>query len=232
MGCIPRTLLPLLMMILATACCGSGGGEEAAAAEASAVEPIEVEGLDEQVLADALAAHRCAVEQGDIKGKHAGTLTVIDYSLASTERRLWVLDLDGGEVLFHERVAHGKNTGGNRAKHFSNEEGSLQSSLGVFRTNRTYDGKHGYSLRLDGLEDGINDHARKRAIVMHGASYNSDEFIAQHGRIGRSWGCPALDEAVAADVIDAIEGGTVIVAHYPDDDWRSGSAYLNCGGEE
>ena len=223
-----RCLLVLSTLMIVTACCGAGEGEELPA-DTLQVEGLEVEGLADPVLADALAAHACALKKGDISGKDATTLTVIDYSLASTQRRLWVLDLDQGSVLFHERVAHGKNTGGNWAKHFSNKEGSLQSSLGVYRTGRTYKGKHGYSLRLDGLEDGINDNARERAIVMHGASYNSQKFIDQYGRIGRSWGCPALDEAIADDVIDAIAGGTLIVAHYPDEGWKTDSAYLNCG---
>jgi len=225
-----RCLLVLSALMIVTACCGAGEGEEppATTAEDSPTVTLEDEGLADQVLDDALAAHACAVKKGDVRQKDATTLTIIDYSLPSTERRLWVLDLDDGSVQFNELVAHGKNTGANRAKHFSNEEGSLKSSLGVYRTARTYKGKHGYSLRLDGLENGINDNARDRAIVMHGASYVSEAFIAQHGRIGRSWGCPALDEAVAAEVIDAIKGGTLIVAHHDDEDWRSGSAYLNC----
>jgi len=185
--------------------------------------------LDEAVLQLALTALDHARDAGDVSARRDHLLTVIDYSLPSTERRLWVLDLEAGEVLFHELVAHGQNTGGNRARHFSNDSGSHQSSLGVFRTDRTYRGKHGRSLKLDGLEPGFNDAARDRAIVMHAADYVTDDFAAANGRLGRSWGCPALDPAVAQDLIDAISGGTLLVAYYPDDAWLEGSAYL--GGD-
>src|SRR4029079_10009056 len=120
------------------------------------------------------------------------TLTLIDYSKPSTEPRLWVFDLASGEILFTELVAHGKNTGENLAQHFSDDMNSRQSSIGLFRTADTYTGNNGYSLRLDGLEPGFNAHARERAIVMHGAPYVNESMAASQGRIGRSWGCPAL----------------------------------------
>jgi hypothetical protein len=154
-------------------------------------------------------------------------LTVIDYSLPSTERRLWVLDLDSGEVLFHELVAHGRNSGENFAVAFSNLDGSKQSSLGLYRTGDTYEGKHGYSLRLSGLEPGVNDRARERAIVMHAADYATPEFAEEHGRLGRSWGCPALDPRVHHRVIDTIKGGTALFAYYPDDAWLGESKFLD-----
>ena len=158
-------------------------------------------------------------------------LTVIDYSLPSTERRLWVLDLASGETLFHELVAHGSGSGDNFAVLFSNVEGSKQSSLGLFRTGETYEGRHGYSLRLAGLEPGVNDRAEERAIVMHGADYVTDEFAERNGRLGRSWGCPALDPDIHHRVIDTIKDGTALFAYYPDDVWLSGSAFLDghCG---
>jgi hypothetical protein len=159
-------------------------------------------------------------------------LTVIDYSLPSTQRRLWVLDVASGEVLFHELVAHGRGSGENFAVLFSNLDGSKQSSLGLFRAGETYEGKHGYSLRLAGLEPGVNDRAEARAIVMHGADYVTPEFAERNGRLGRSWGCPALEPSVHRRVIDTIKGGTALFAYYPDDAWLSTSMFLDhhqCG---
>lgn len=155
-------------------------------------------------------------------------LTVIDYSLPSTERRLWVVDLATGDVLFHELVAHGRNSGENMASAFSNRLGSKQSSLGLFRTEGTYVGGHGYSLRLSGLERGVNDAARQRDIVIHGAPYVSAEFVARIGRLGRSWGCPALDPRVHERVIDQIKNGTALFVYYPDADWLARSEFLHC----
>lgn len=139
-----------------------------------------------------------------------------------------MLDLARGEVRFHERVAHGRESGLARATRFSNEVGSRQSSLGLFRTGETYRGRHGYSLRLTGLEPGTNDRAFERAIVVHGADYATGEFVRRHGRLGRSWGCPALDPSVSRDVIDTIRGGTALFAWYPDADWSERSPYLHC----
>jgi hypothetical protein len=174
----------------------------------------------------ALQAIECASARGLFEDD--STLTLIDYSRPSTEPRLWVLDARTGAVRFRELVAHGRATGENLARHFSNREGSRQSSLGLFRTAETYHGRHGYSLRLDGLEPGVNDRARERAIVMHGADYATPAFSARHGRLGRSWGCPALDPAVHREVIDTIRGGTALFAYYPDEAWLAESAYLHC----
>ena len=153
-------------------------------------------------------------------------LTVIDYSLPSVNRRLWVLDLQADTVLFHERVAHGKGSGEYEAERFSNEHGSLTSSLGLFETAGTYEGKHGYSLRLRGLEEGFNDNAVQRNIVLHGAWYVTESFANDHGRVGRSWGCPALDPEVNRALIDAIKGGSLVFAYYPDQAWLEGSTFL------
>jgi hypothetical protein len=182
------------------------------------------QGLSKEVFSKALSAHRTAWERGNSRET---TLSVIDFSLASTERRLWVIDLAAQRVLFREYVAHGQNTGGNYAEHFSNRDESHQSSLGLMKTGATYSGKHGYSLRLEGLEDGFNDNAFDRAIVMHGASYATESFIGQAGRLGRSWGCPALDPAVSADVIDTIKGGTLLFVYFPESTWLEASEYLN-----
>jgi len=169
-------------------------------------------GLRVQVLEPALAAHRRAVER---RFTTSPLLTVIDYSLPSRVRRLWVLDLRAERVLAREYVAHGRNSGEDLARHFSNRAGSLQSSLGLFLTGRVYQGKHGPSLRLLGLDPRLNGRAAARAIVIHGANYVSARTIAALGRLGRSQGCPALDRAVAGRIIELIRDGTALYAYHP-----------------
>jgi hypothetical protein len=181
--------------------------------------------LDGTVLRLALNAAVCAREVGAVANERL--LTVIDYSKASTEPRLWVLDLDRTRVLFEELVAHGQGSGDNFATRFSNAEGSHQTSLGLFRTADTYVGTNGYSLRLDGLEPGVNDRARDRAIVMHGAPYVSQASLKALGRLGRSHGCPALRPGMARTVIDTIKQGSLVFAYYPDRQWLNGSRFLN-----
>jgi hypothetical protein len=142
-------------------------------------------------------------------------LMVIDYSRRSTEPRLWVFDLNHAGVLFHELVAHGRNSGDDRAVRFSNEPGSLMSSLGLFLTADTYMGKHGLSLRLQGLEKGVNDNSLDRAIVIHAADYVSESVAQRSGRIGRSWGCPAVRPAISKKLIETVQGGVLLLAYYP-----------------
>jgi hypothetical protein len=187
----------------------------------------KADGVSNDALSLALGAVRCAVSSGDIDLPK--TLTLIDYSKPSVEPRLFVYDLATGKLLFKELVAHGKNTGDNFATRFSDEMNSRQSSIGLFVAADTYIGNNGYSLRLDGLEPGFNKHARERAIVMHGAPYVSTQFASAQGRIGRSWGCPALREAIAHQVIDTVKGGGVIFSYYPDQAWLKSSRFLNCG---
>ncbi len=143
-------------------------------------------------------------------------LTIIDFTKASNEKRLFVLDLDQGKVLFNTYVAHGKASGEMFATSFSNKLSSLKSSLGFFETTQTYFGKHGYSLKLAGLEKGINDQVSKRAIVVHGADYVSDLFIRMKGMIGRSWGCPAIPSSITKPIIDKIRNGTCLYIHAED----------------
>jgi len=166
-------------------------------------------GLDNAVLHQALAAREKAVREGETTST---LLTVIDYGLPSRMRRLWVFDLATDSVLAHELVAHGKNSGGDIATSFSNRSGSNQSSLGTFVTGATYHGKHGLSLRLHGLDAGVNDAAFDRAIVIHGAAYVRESIVPQLGRLGRSQGCPALAEQVAPRLIELIRDGTVVYA--------------------
>ena len=137
-------------------------------------------------------------------------ITTIDFSRPSTEERIFIVDVENRKLLFQTFVAHGKNSGVNIATQFSNRSGTLKSSLGFFITAETYYGKHGYSLRLDGMEKGINDNARKRAIVVHGAKYVSDEFIKKYKRLGRSWGCPAVSDDLSKEIIDMIKGGSCL----------------------
>lgn len=143
------------------------------------------------------------------------TLTVIDFSLPSTAKRMWIIDFNSNEILFQTWVAHGKNTGENWAESFSNVSESYQSSLGFYITRERYEGKHGLSLQLEGIEPGINDLAAKRAIVLHGADYVSEAFIEQYGRLGRSFGCPAVSYETHTQIIEWIENKHVMFIYHP-----------------
>lgn len=183
------------------------------------------------VLKLAASAMRCALQRPEL-GVAPARLGVIDYSRPSTEPRLWVFDLERRRLLFEEWVAHGRNSGNDRTERFSNREGSYMSSIGAFTARETYMGGNGYSLRLDGLEPGFNDHARERAIVIHGAPYVNPVAARLQGRLGRSLGCPAVRQTVARPLIDALSGGTMVFAYYPDKAWLKQSQLLagNCGG--
>jgi hypothetical protein len=200
-------------------------------AAASAPQPLfdgltrAAPGLDRQVLEHALAAMQCALKHG---AEPAQRLAVIDYAQPSTARRLWIFDLQQQRLLLNDLVAHGRMSGENLATRFSNTQDSHQSSLGLFRAAESYSGKHGYSLRMDGLEPGVNDRARERAIVIHAASYVDPRLAKTQGRIGRSLGCPAVRPQVARTVVDQLKGGQFIFAWYPDQGWLQSSAYLNC----
>jgi hypothetical protein len=143
-------------------------------------------------------------------------LTVIDYSLPSTQKRLWIIDLTQQKILLHTVVAHGRNSGALLAEKFSNRPESYQSSLGFFQTGEAYQGKHGYSLRLDGLEAGINDQARARAIVIHGADYAKETVAATAGRLGRSLGCPAVPPDLSTPLIKLIKEGSLLFIYGKD----------------
>ena len=148
-------------------------------------------------------------------------VTLIDFSLPSTEKRLWIIDLKQQEILLNTVVSHGRNSGMLMAEKFSNRPESYQSSLGFYKTAETYHGKHGYSLRLDGLEKGFNDQARNRAIVLHGADYAREEVAKMSGRLGRSLGCPAVPTELSKVVIDLIKNGSLLFIFGQD------SNYLN-----
>lgn len=153
-------------------------------------------------------------------------LTVIDFTLPSTEKRLWVIDVDKQEIVLNTVVAHGRNSGELMAERFSNTPESYQSSVGFYKTAETYQGKHGYSLRLDGLEKGFNDKARDRAIVIHGADYAREEFAKITGRLGRSLGCPALPTELSAKVIDLIKNGSLLFIFGKDQNYLTKSPLL------
>lgn len=180
--------------------------------------------LDPEALKLGLQAYTKARQQGFDQKQ---LLTIVDYSKPSTERRLYVFDLKRNDVLFHEYVAHGKNSGDNIPTSFSNSPSSLKSSLGVFLTRQTYVGKHGYSLRVNGLERGINDMAEKRAIVVHAANYVSAEIANRDGRLGKTWGCFGVSRHVAGSLINTIKGGTVLFAYYPDRNYIRHSWFLS-----
>jgi hypothetical protein len=200
---------------------------------AFAVEPQSIlrqtNNLRPKVLELALEAYEQAAEGGHIRRE---VLTIIDYELPSYQQRLWSIDMKVGRVLYQEWVAHGmgkpRGSGGTmeEALSFSNEKGTLKSSLGLFITAETYYGRHGYSLKLDGLEAGVNDNARERLIVLHGAQYVSEDR-AEDRLIGRSWGCPAVRPGISHILINAIKGGSVLWIYYPHDEWLGESEFLD-----
>ncbi|MFV8226791.1 murein L,D-transpeptidase catalytic domain family protein [Christiangramia aquimixticola] len=162
------------------------------------------------------------------EGKVANPLlTVIDFNLSSTQKRMWILNMDTQEVLFNSVVAHGKNTGLEFAKKFSNKVNSHQSSLGFYVTGETYYGKNGLSLFIDGMEKGINSNARKRYVVIHGADYAEPEFVKRYGRLGRSYGCPAVPNRIAKELINTIKGKSVVYIHKSDNEYLQQSEFLN-----
>ncbi|MDX1900497.1 MAG: murein L,D-transpeptidase catalytic domain family protein [Gammaproteobacteria bacterium] len=184
----------------------------------------QADNLDVNVLKLSLNAYAKARSKG-LDNKRL--LTIIDYSKPSNERRLWVVDVLHSKVLYNTWVTHGKNSGAVNATSFSNQVGSLKSSLGVFLTDSApYMGGNGYSLRMIGLEPGINDNAYRRSTVFHGAAYASPEVAKRYGGLGRSWGCPAVDKAIAKPFIDTIKNRTVVVAYYPDHKWLSQSRWV------
>ena len=221
--------MKFLRYLLALVLLGSAGAAAAAPDAGSLFDSLVALAPDVSVeaLQHALEARDCAVAGGVALA--ASRLAVIDYSRPSTERRLWVFELgETPKLLFAEHVAHGRGSGENLAQAFSNIEGSHQTSLGLFRTAETYQGGNGYSLRLDGLEAGVNDNARARAIVMHGAPYVEPTLAQKQGRLGRSYGCPAVRREVAQPMIDSLRGGQLLYSYYPDSQLLKQSAFLGC----
>lgn len=159
-------------------------------------------------------------------------LTIIDYEISSFQKRLWVIDMESGKLKYEDLVAHGmgkpRGSGGDmeEALSFSNEHGTLKSSLGLFVTAEPYYGRHGYTLKLDGLEEGVNDNARERLIVLHGAEYVSQDR-AEDRLVGRSWGCPAVRPEISKELIDTIKEGSILWIYYPHEEWLAKSEFLD-----
>ncbi len=158
--------------------------------------------------------------------EHQQVITLIDYSIPANQKRLWVLDLNAQQVLFHTYVSHGIKSGTLQTNFFSNRFDSKASSIGVYRTDKPYYGRHGLSLKLDGLDNGFNDHAESRAIVMHGGWYVDESFIQKYGRAGRSWGCPAVPDELVTPIINSIKDKTLVVVYYPNEEWFKKSKFL------
>ncbi|PBI91537.1 hypothetical protein BSF41_11360 [Flavobacterium sp. ACN2] len=165
-----------------------------------------------KTFSEALKGFYLLKEKGVIK---KNILTLIDFSLSSNSKRLWVIDLTSNTILFNSLVAHGRNTGEEFASAFSNLNSSFKSSLGFYATGEIYQGKHGASLRLDGLENGVNDNARERGVVMHGADYVSESFIRDHKRLGRSQGCPAVPVELTNEIIQLIKDKSCLYIYHP-----------------
>ena len=160
----------------------------------------------------ALEGYYLLKEKGILENDY---LTIVDFSLSSKVKRMWVIDMDENKIIFNSLVAHGKNSGNDFANNFSNKNESNKSSLGLFLTGELYSGKHGLSLKLDGLEKGVNDNARQRAIVMHGADYVSQNFIKTHNRLGKSQGCPAIPIELREKIIQTIKDKSCLYIYHP-----------------
>lgn len=180
-------------------------------------------GLSKHVLDLALKAYNNAKKEDGIENHK---LTVIDYSLPSNQKRLWVIDMDKKEVLIHTHVSHGARTGDRVAREFSNKVGSHKSSVGVMKTGNIYYGNSGMSLHLHGLEDDINDNVYNRHVVIHGSNYVSESIANRRGKVGKSFGCPAVDYKIAKPLIQKIANGSLVFAYYPLKSWLKNSEYL------
>lgn len=182
-------------------------------------------GLSKAAFEYALTGYNTLIETGKIQKDNI--LTIIDFSLPSNSKRLFVIDLVSGQLLFNTFVSHGKGSGTVLATRFSNAFNSFKSSLGFYTTADTYNGKHGYSLRLEGQEAGINDNAFNRGIVIHSADYVSENAAKDRGYIGRSQGCPAIPEALKKPIIETIRNGSCLFVYSPDKYYAAHSKLLN-----
>ena len=180
--------------------------------------------LDREALNTALKGYVKLLSEGKVEKQDF--LTVIDMSRSANSERFYLINLVEMELMHKSVVSHGRNSGELYARHFSNKEGSFKSSIGFYLTAETYFGKHGLSLRLDGLESS-NNNARKRAIVIHSADYATEEFINQHGRLGRSLGCPALPKKDYKEIIETIKEGTLLYVYYPERKYFENSELAN-----
>lgn len=181
--------------------------------------------LNPAVIHKVITALKCATEYSVQRNN---ILTVIDYSLPSNEKRLWVFDLNQKKLLYNTYVSHGIRSGALFTNFFSNKNNSKASSIGIYKTEKAYYGREGLSLRLDGLEQNFNDNASNRSVVMHGGWYVEEGFIKRYGRPGRSWGCPALPLALYQPIINTIKESSFMVVYYPSEEWFVKSKFLTC----
>ena len=181
-------------------------------------------GLEYTVFQTALKGYYQLKEQKKLQNKKY--LTIIDFSQSSSKERMFVIDIEAEELVHQSLVAHGRNSGLEYASKFSNRVNSHQSSLGFYTTAETYTGKHGFSLRLDGLEYS-NNNARRRAIVIHSADYAGKDFVKRNGRLGRSYGCPSLPKKGYQQVISKIKDGSCLFIYYPQKTYLSSSKLVN-----
>jgi len=182
-------------------------------------------GLDRSVFFNACKGYQYLLSENVLAKSEL--LTICDYSQCSSKKRLYVLDLNEGKILFNTYVAHGRNSGNEYATSFSNSDDSHKSSLGFMVTAETYNGDNGYSMRLDGMEKGFNSNVRPRAIVMHGSEYVNPERALNGTMMGRSYGCPAVPAAEVKTIIDRIKGGSCFFNYYPDRNYTQASKILN-----
>lgn len=157
-------------------------------------------------------------------------LSIVDFSQPSNKKRLYIIDLANVQLLFNTYVAHGRRSGKETAVHFSNRPRSLESSIGFYVTADPYMGSNGYSLRLNGMENGFNSNASRREIVLHGANYVSEDYINSNGYLGRSWGCPAVPMESSREIIEMIKKGTCLFIYSPMRGYLAGSKILNSRG--
>lgn len=204
------------------------GGSNIFASEDSKIQKTllkEAPSINHKFLDNAVQMYQCAKQKGLTKKKYLG---VIDFTLPSYKKRLWIFNMDTKKLLYHTWVAHGKGSGGLYARRFSNQPHSHESSIGLYLTDEIYRGGHGASLHLRGKEKGFNDNAYSRYIVMHGAWYVSHDFIKKYGRLGRSFGCPAVPNNMVRSIIRVIKEGSVLIAYYPKKKWINNSRFFEC----
>lgn len=174
---------------------------------------LNLKGLSHQAFEYAKKGMQKLLEEGRLLND--SIISIVDFSLPSNQKRLFILDLKNYRVLYNTLVAHGKNTGREWATTFSNRSESHMSSPGFYVTRETYQGNNGYSLKLEGMEAGINDKAYARGIVVHGAAYVNEAYANAQGYIGRSHGCPAVPSALSTPIINTIRNGTCLFVYHP-----------------
>ena len=186
---------------------------------------LEQFGLSKAAFDFAWTGYQYLLEHNQLKKQHI--LSICDFSQSSKKKRLYIIDVENSKLVTNTYVAHGKNSGAEFANSFSNKPESLQSSLGFYITDNTYIGKHGLSLRINGVDPGYNDKALMRTIVIHGADYVNESRVQQGGYMGRSWGCPAVPKKEATDIITTIKNGTCLFIYHPGKNYLLGSKILN-----